>query len=137
MKEVDKVNPLISMSITLGLFILIISIVVGIFVFIPSLNPFIPQGQVVGIFIEGYHEGFGDFCGDYPNSGIRFTDTYYNEEHFPFSNDGWFYFGNQYSGIDKMIVGQEYTIWYHQESRPANTTDSEAINYWVVYDVKP
>jgi len=98
-------------------------------------NPFAPSGQVVGIFIEGYHEGFGEFCGQYPNSGIRFCNETYNKEHFYGGN--WFYFGNQYKGIDKMIEGKPYCVWYHQESRPSDTTSGNNIYYWVIDDIKP
>jgi len=100
----------------------------------PMWNPFAPSGEITGIFIEGYHKGYGDFCGDYPSSRIRLSNSTYNEEHF---YDGtWFYFGNQYTGIDNMIEGQEYKIWYHQSSRPSDTTSGDDIEYWVIDDIK-
>ena len=97
-------------------------------------NPFAPNGIIVGEYIEGYHEGFGDFCGQYPNSGIRLRNASYNVEHFFPRN--WFYFGNQYKGIDNMIEGERYKIWYHQESRPSDTTSGNMIYYWVIDNIQ-
>lgn len=134
MKEIIKLIWEVRYSLLFSVIILFFMAFIIIILFVPVLNPFVQSGEITGEFIEGYHEGYGDFCGDYPNSGIRLCNASYNKDHFYRGN--WFYFGNQYSGIDKMIVGQEYTIWYHQESRPANTTDSEAIKYFVIDNVK-
>ena len=115
-----------------------ICIVIGLLILLtvfPYINPFAPRGEITGVFIEGYHEGYGDLCGQYPESGIRLSNASYNEEHFfPRS---WFYFGNQYTGIDKMIKGQQYKIWYHQESRPSDATSGDNIEYWVIDDINP
>ena len=115
-----------------------ISIVIIVFIifFVPFLSPFTPRGEITGEFMEGYHEGFGDFCGDYPNSGIRLRNATYNKEHF-WGERNWFYFGNQYKGIDEMIKNQKYRIWYHQESRLSDTTSGASIEYFVIDGIKP
>ena len=99
----------------------------------PLWNPFAPSGTITGIFIDGSHEGFGEFYGQYPHSSIRLCNDTCNREHFPFSE---YRFGNQYSGIDNMIEGERYKIWYHQNSRPSDTTSGNMIKYWVIDDIK-
>lgn len=115
-------------------FISLIIIILLVTIISAFWNPFAPNGIIVGEYIEGYHEGFGDFCGQYPNSGIRLRNASYNEEHFFPRN--WFYFGNQYKGIDNMIEGERYKIWYHQESRQSDTTSGNMIHYWVIDNIQ-
>ena len=113
--------------------LLLVGIIVFIIVSTVGFGIFI-RGEITGTFIEGYHEGYGDFCGDYPNSGIRLRNESYNQDHF--YHGDWFYFGNQYKGIDKMIEGQEYKISYHQESRQSDVSASTSIDYWVIDNVE-
>jgi len=114
--------------------ILIISIV-SISNVCTLFNPFAPRGEIIGYFVEGNHDGFGEFCGQYPYSNIKLRNAIYDDEHF-MGTGGWFHFGNQYEYIDEMVVGEVYTIHYHQEGRPSDTTSGECVHYWVIDDIK-
>jgi hypothetical protein len=106
----------------------------AIFLFIPSAyNPLTPKGEVIGIFIEGEHHGYGDSCGEYPGSYIRFKNATWNSEHFH-GEDGKVrtYYGNQWKDVDKMKEGVRYRVWYHEESRGSDVTPVHPIYYWVV-----
>ena len=114
--------------------LIIISISIALFLSVPSAyNPLTPKGEAIGIFINGSHRGYGDFCGQYPMTWIRFRNATYDKSHW------WgektycdFHFGNEYEDIDNMIIGKKYKIWYHEEGRPSDVTPVHTINYWVV-----
>lgn len=104
-------------------------------IFVPFLNPFTIRGEITGEFVKATHRGYGDFCGDYPQTTIWLENSTHNQEHF-WGERSWFYFGNQYSYVDEMTIGQKYKIWYHQESRPSNTTSGDVFEYFVIDDIK-
>ena len=115
-----------------------LSIIVTVIIFVTILNPFTPRGEITGIFVEGSHKGYGDFCGDYPHTIVRFHNVTYIKEHFYGGHEGreWFMFDNQWTDLDNMIVGQKYRIWYHQEYRPSDTTSGDSIRCWMIDDIK-
>jgi hypothetical protein len=115
--------------------IVVISLLcVGVFLHVPSYyNPLTLKGEAYGIFVEGKHKGYGDFCGQYPITRIRFRNATYNKKHFHGEKTYVdMYFGNQWTDVDKMKEGVRYKIWYHEESRPSDTTGGDNIHYWVI-----
>ncbi len=116
----------------------ILSLIIMLFstflIFLPSYyNPLTERGEAFGIFINGSHRGYGDYCGQYPVTWIRLTNASYNKKHwYGESTYCDFHFGNQWTDVDKMKYGIEYKIWYHKESRPSDTTSGNNIEYWVI-----
>lgn len=114
--------------------LIIIAVAVGIFLMIPSYwNPLTPKGEVIGIFMEGGHHGYGDSCGEYPGSWIRFRNATWNPKQF-FGKDGVVhtYYGNQWKDVDKMKEGIRYRVWYHEGSRPSDVSASYNVYFWIV-----
>ena len=121
-----------------GILLIVAVVAVAIFLSIPSAwNPITPKGEATGIFIDGGHHGFGDFCGDYPGSWIRLKNATWNPKHFHGENGNVnTYYGNQFKNIDEMEVGVRYKVWYHEESRTSDVSASNQIYYWVVDGVE-
>ena len=116
----------------LGIVVLVIIGLIALAIFptmLSFINPFTPRGEIIGDFVKGEHEGFGDLCGQYPFTRIKLRNATYNKEHF-YSNT--FYFGNQYKNVDSMKIGTQYKLCYHKESRCSDTTSGDTIYYWVI-----
>lgn len=129
----SKIEYVFTNPIIIGFFITIFLVLVVMSTVFQFWNPFAPSGHVVGEFINADHRGFGDFCGQYP-----FTKIILNNYSVVGEIDDWdnvFYFGNQYSKVDDLRTGQHITIYYHQESRPSDTTSGDMIYYWVIDNI--
>ncbi len=116
--------------------IIIIGVLVGVFLMHPSqYNPLTPKGEIIGEFVNGSHRGYGEYCGQYPVTWIKLKnytadgkDFYVNEEKV-FCD---FYFGCNWHDVDKLVKGERYRIWYHEESRPSDTTSGNVGYFWVI-----
>ena len=123
--------------------LLSILIFLSLLLLVPNFMGFLlMRGEVNGQFISGYHRGFGDEYGEYPFTRILMNDCYpvptvYKD--FIWHDDGTptpFNFGNDYSYVDKMVVGEYYKINYHGEFRPSDANAGSQINYWVIDSIE-
>jgi hypothetical protein len=88
------------------------------------------RGEIIGEFVNGETEGFGDFCGQYPFTTLKLRNYTVDGEISAWSDR--FHFGNQINFLDELIPGVCYVFYYHETSRPADTSPGEMINYYVL-----
>jgi len=132
---------------TKDILIIVVSIFFFIFLFLllmfPNLLGYLfMRNCVSGQYVEGYHSGFGEECGQYPVTRILMVDCYpvptvYKD--FIWHDDGTptpFVFGNDFKSIENLEKGVYYKICYHQESRIADADASSRIFYWVIDSIE-
>lgn len=128
-EEIKEYKP------TLLIFTLLMILSISLFAIIHSVF-IVERGSVTGIFVSGYTEDYGDFCGQYPytrislrnwtSDGANPFESYYNEFHF---------FG-YHPEVDDLSIGQTYKFSYHKESRSADSDASETIYYYVIDNIE-
>jgi hypothetical protein len=114
------------------LFVVTVMSIIGTFSSV--WNPFARSGYIIGNFRSAEHDGFGDFCGQYPYTRIVLDNWSISGDY-----DGWgnrFYFGNQYKDVDELVEGQIVKIYYSERSRPSDATSGGTIFYWVITNIE-
>ena len=117
--------------------ILIIVIVIVLLVLVfgiwkPVIHYF-DRGEITGIYLDSYSNGYGDLCGQYPNCGVRLKN-YTVTGSYPY-DDNHFHFGNQFDEILDLEPNQRYSFVYHKESRLSDTTSGNDIEYYVLESI--
>ena len=116
--------------------IIVVGVCIGSFLMVSSqYNPLTPKGEAIGEFVNGSHRGYGEYCGQYPLTWIKLKNATVDDKHFYVDENRVYcdlYFGCQWTDVDKMVKGEIYKIWYHEESRPSDTSSGYNSYYWVI-----
>jgi hypothetical protein len=92
------------------------------------------RGEIIGEFVSGETEGYGEFCGQYPFTSLKLKNYTVNGEIEPWGNR--FHFGNKISYLDDLEPGFVYVFYYHETSRMSDASPGESISYYVLDDYK-